>query len=663
MTPRSLVFGFNCYVASVAALFIAFSFELPNPWWAVITVFLTSQPSIEGAVWAKAVFRLAGTVIGLIVALAIIPNMVDAPELMLIALAAWLAICVYVSLQDRTPRSYLPLLAGYGAILVGLPVIDNPINIFTTAVARTEEILIGVVCASLAHALILPRSVQAVLGAKVKDAISGARRAITKAIDGATTPADELERLRFATATVDVALQASVLGFEPPRGQSRAPAAKALAERLAALLPLLSAVDDRLHQLPGSDRSPALKGALSTARDWFEGDGLDAFGLRALEAELRAAVPAATSSTGWTGLVEISLAERMSELAVAWHECLHLADALATADRDMSPTAARLVERSPILSLHVDQAVAAWSALNAALAVLVCGGLALWIQWPPATVGIGIAAVLTSLFAAFDDPTPIMRKMLVWTLVSIPIGAVYVFAILPLFDGFIPLAIVLFPVIAIPAALMTVPRHALRALSVLLVTTTVIGIQPSYHGDMEAFANLALSSSLGTTIALLLTQTIRVMEGQWVARRIVRSGWRDLSALARRPPASVAPFAMRMLDRVGLLLPRIPPASRVAASSLRDLRIGVSLSELMALHAVMDESGTIGLARLRESLVRYFDMLAVKPDAPTPIHVTDALAALQPAVLALVPYRSRLRGVSAWVGLRQTLATGDGHER
>ncbi|MET0937079.1 MAG: FUSC family protein, partial [Luteibacter sp.] len=258
----------------------------------------------------------------------------------------------------------------------------------------------------------------------------------------------------------------------------------------------------------------------------------------------------------------------------------------------------------------------------------------------------------------FDDPTPIMRKMLVWTLVSIPIGAVYVFAILPLADGFIPLAIVLFPVIAIPAALMAVPRHALRALSVLLVTTTVIGLQPAYHGDMEAFANLALSSSLGTTIALLLTQAVRVIEGQWVAGRIVRSGWADLARLARRPPRSIVPFAMRMLDRVGLLLPRIPPASRMAASSLRDLRIGVGLSELMALGPTLDEKGMRHLAHLRTALVSHFEMLARRPDAVTPPHVIEALASLQPAIVDVTPYRARLRAVSAWVGLNQNLSPG-----
>src|SRR5579859_4641274 len=102
MNRRNWLFGFNCYLASMLALFIAFSFELPNPWWAVVTVFLTSQPILGGGIVAKAVYRLCGTLLGLAAALVIIPNLVDAPELMMLALAGWLSLCLFLALQDRT---------------------------------------------------------------------------------------------------------------------------------------------------------------------------------------------------------------------------------------------------------------------------------------------------------------------------------------------------------------------------------------------------------------------------------------------------------------------------------------------------------------------------------------------------------------------------------
>ncbi|MBL7405882.1 FUSC family protein, partial [Escherichia coli] len=72
------------------------------------------------------------------------------PILLSLAVALWVALCLYVSLLDRTPASYLPMLAGYTAALIGFPAVDDPGAIFDTAVARAEEISLGIVCASLA---------------------------------------------------------------------------------------------------------------------------------------------------------------------------------------------------------------------------------------------------------------------------------------------------------------------------------------------------------------------------------------------------------------------------------------------------------------------------------------------------------------------------------
>src|SRR5471030_2540737 len=89
-------FALNCFFAVILALYVAFSLSLPNPWWAMVTVFL-AQPSqsLVGAIWAKAFYRVAGTAIGLLAALAIIPRLSSAGELMILALAGWLALCIY----------------------------------------------------------------------------------------------------------------------------------------------------------------------------------------------------------------------------------------------------------------------------------------------------------------------------------------------------------------------------------------------------------------------------------------------------------------------------------------------------------------------------------------------------------------------------------------
>src|SRR5262249_49939317 len=148
---------------------------------------------------------------------------------------------------------------------------------------------------------------------------------------------------------------------------------------------------------------------------------------------------------------------------------------------------------------------------------------------------IGLAAVLCSLFATFDDPTPLQGRLIAWSLVSVLVAAVYVFAILPAFDSFFELALCLFPLYVAFGYFMTQPAYALQSVSVMLVSTTLIGLQPAYRGDFVTFVTIAIATNVGALTALLLTQLLRVISADVSARRLLRLGWADLSALALRP--------------------------------------------------------------------------------------------------------------------------------
>lgn len=639
MNGRAVLFGLNCYLASMAALWVSFSFELPNPWWSVVTVILTSQPAAEGSIWAKATFRVAGTLAGLAVALIIIPNLVDAPEVMIGALALWVGACVLVAVQDRTAASYTVLLAGYGAVLVGLPVIDNPVNIFPTAVARTEEIVIGVVCAALAHGLLFPRSIHGMLGLRALAIRDEAQRSLAALLRGTPSASDNT----LSQAAVDISLQAGALRFETPRGRDRSSVARALAATLATLVSHLGGVAERWADPALGPLPETVRAALAEAAGVVEKS--DPFAWARVDEVLRLCTPRVGPGASREVLLQAGLVERARELVKLFRATDDLAIALANPDRAVSMETQALVARAPRLDFHRDPVVAAWSALNAALAIGVCGVLALAVQWPPATVGIGISAVLTSLFAAFDDPTPFMRKMLVWTLVSIPIGLVWVFAILPAADGFVPLAICLLPVIAIPATFMAVPRHSLRALAVLLVTTTVIGLQPSYRGDFETFANLALSSTLGTVAALVVTQTFRVISAATQAKRIHAAAHRDLVRMGGASPMPVFAFATRMLDRALLESARLPTHQ---SALLRELRIGVNVAELndAALHLGPEDQAHLQQVRREMSSGRVLHTGGGRAE------MVDALI---PVLSRIEPEQARLSAITAWSGLSAAL--------
>src|SRR5260370_6264249 len=98
-----VVFSLKTFAAAMLALVIAIGMDLPRPYWAMATVYVTSQP-LAGATSSKAFYRLLGTVIGASATVAIVPNFVDAPELLCLVIALWVGVCLYLSLLDSTPR-------------------------------------------------------------------------------------------------------------------------------------------------------------------------------------------------------------------------------------------------------------------------------------------------------------------------------------------------------------------------------------------------------------------------------------------------------------------------------------------------------------------------------------------------------------------------------
>src|ERR1041385_4036418 len=105
-------FALKTFAAAMLAYTSALWLDMPRPFWAMTTVFITANP-LSGATSSKAVYRILGTLIGAAGTVVLIPNLVNAPELQSFAIAVWVGIFVYLSLIDGTPRAYVFMLAGY----------------------------------------------------------------------------------------------------------------------------------------------------------------------------------------------------------------------------------------------------------------------------------------------------------------------------------------------------------------------------------------------------------------------------------------------------------------------------------------------------------------------------------------------------------------------
>ena len=82
----AIVFSLRTFAAAMLALSIALWLDMPRPYWAMASVYITSNP-LTGATRSKALYRMLGTLIGAAATIALVPNLVNAPELLSLAVA------------------------------------------------------------------------------------------------------------------------------------------------------------------------------------------------------------------------------------------------------------------------------------------------------------------------------------------------------------------------------------------------------------------------------------------------------------------------------------------------------------------------------------------------------------------------------------------------
>ncbi|WP_031362569.1 FUSC family protein, partial [Caballeronia sordidicola] len=152
---RDWTFSLKTFAAGMLALYIAFYFDLPRPYWALASVYIVSNPFV-GATRSKALYRVIGTVLGALASIALVPPFAETPYLLSALIALWTGVFVYISILTRAARNYVFLLASYSLSVIALPALSNPLSIFDVAVARTEEITLGIVCASIVGSVFFP---------------------------------------------------------------------------------------------------------------------------------------------------------------------------------------------------------------------------------------------------------------------------------------------------------------------------------------------------------------------------------------------------------------------------------------------------------------------------------------------------------------------------
>jgi len=659
-----LQFSLVTFVAAMLALYISMSIDLQRPYWAMMTVYIVSQP-MAAAVRSKAVYRLIGTLTGAAVAVLLVPLLIDAPVLLCLALALWVGLCLTISMLDRSPRSYVMMLAGYTAAIIGFGSVNQPLEIFALATARSEEIIIGIVCATVLHSLWFPKPVGLALRTRLADWLAMADQWAIDIVENNDSMALRSDRLRLAAAASEIHIMATHLPFDVSHFRETVSVVRALHDRILMLIPTLSTVGERFAAMRSEheDQDGQSREILAAAAHWIRA-GQSGVPAQAL-AQRMVARAAQTPATDWYGLNQIAMLTSLAELIKTLNESRSLLDHLHTPERAISKQLDQIIARSGARPLHSDTPMALLGGLTASVAILLSCFVWITMGWAEGGASAMLAAILSCLFAAMDDPTPAMKKFGYSQLIAVPIAGIYIFGVFPLIHSF-PMLVLALSLTMLPIGLLLArPGTALLGFITLLNISNAMALQESVNPDFASFANLNLSMFFGIFTAIFITRSFRSASTEANAQRLLRQTWHSLARLVHgfglEDPAS---FASQMVDRLSILTPLL------SASQDQDLQATDTMNELrtgMDLVAIQNDCRQLALAD-QQSIERILLLVGAHYQARTLGKVTDDEPLLGSIDHALRHSSAALQSghvtiLSALVGLRSNLFPNQPYQR
>jgi len=657
------MFSLKSFAAAMLGLYLAMRLGLPRPFWAPLTAYVVSQP-LSGAVRSKAIYRVMGTIIGAAAAVLLVPRLVNYSLLLTLALSIWLGICLYISLLDRTPRAYVFMLAGYTASLIGLPAlvdtsIFNAATMFDAALARVEEITIGIACATLIHSLIFPQSIGPLILKRMDKALEDAQEWTRQALLGTPPTQRSSDHRKLAQDITELRLMSTHLPFDTSNLRWTANIIRVLQDRLSLLVPLVSAVEERVRLLRAAGNYPsslAWQKLLDNLAKWVQqgGDSSPDTAIL-LRRQLAETTPTADSQSSWEDLIKLNLATGLGRLIDACENCFHLRRQIEVGMNGAIPEESRKLSRIPTRELHTDRGLALMSAFAATMAVSM--SCAFWIisGWPLGFAAPMMAALYCSFFATQDNPVPAIKATFKGTLYSTPFAGLYLLWLLPSVHSFEMLVLAFAPFLILFGILITRPTAAPIAVPLMLTTLATLTMIDMGASDMTSFINSQISQLIGVGAAVFFTSLLRSVNAEWIARRLLRAGWNEIAHLGqaiKAPP--VIAITVRMVDRIALLAPRLAMAGAKMAPSagnaLIDLRIGLNMANLLRAQSHLQRNA-LSMQPLLQKLSDHFkNRLAYSSEQTHSLlaQIDDALHSL-----CVAPFFGRQQeSIAALIGIR-----------
>ncbi|WP_346294652.1 FUSC family protein [Rhodopseudomonas sp. P1] len=657
----AILFSAKSFAAAMLAYYVSLRIGLPKPFWAIVTVYIVSQTS-AGASVSRGVYRFAGTFVGAIATVAIVPNFVNDPIVCCLILAGWIGRCLFLSLLDRTPRAYAFVLAGYTTSLIGFPSVLDPGAVFDTASLRVQEICIGILCAVLIHRYVWPKPMTGQFTGKLSAMLQDARRLARVALTGSS----EENRQRREQLAVDLLViqgLATHLPYDSASARPRRQTVQLIHDRLARLLPLTAEIEERVRSLD-IERAASVDEPAALVADvggWIAvnqpDDDHQAEAARLIGRARSIQKCLGTDATMPIDRVGANLAGHLAEMIGLLNDCNKLSQSMTASRRVRKAAALHGPELAKGYIYHRDPWMAARAAFGAMVGIL--GGCAFWIwsAWPDGGTAVSILGVCCTLFGNVDTPVPFVVKYIIGSIFGVLLSLLYSFVILPHVTNFAVLVAVLAPAFLFAGSLQARMPTAFMAMGITLTIPILSGLGTSYTGDFAASLNMTIALFVAVGFGAVSMSIFQTVPVDIAIKRLLHLSRRDVGRRALGGAPNEARWASLMIDRTALLLPRLRAARTAYADVLDDtlrlLRIGHVAGQLCKTIPQVKGEARAAIEGLLSEIAAHFR--GRRPTTPTVLIDFDRRIERLTAMMEHSSQKSRSRIFDLLIDLRFAL--------
>lgn len=612
-----LIFACKTFVAGMLALFVSFELDLINPMWSIGTVMIIANP-YSGMVSSKCVYRLIGTLAGAMIALLLTPHFINTPWLFTVVLSLWVGFALYVSLLDRTPRSYVFMLAGYSTAMIVYNAITymDTYNIFDIALARVLEISVGVISTAVVSATFFPVHVGAMIKQRVNKTLNDLESTFEKLVTVQESPENYTQVLSVITRDAsDIHALAVHLAYEKGELKGMTKPLQEMLHQVSLVVANLVALSQRVKQLEQmqlSSLSPHLTLIRQDTLAFLKQERtLTAVDLQGLPNRFE---------QDFAELILMATLEQQIVLAALKMDVRHfIANILAVkllwqqiqqGNKEIPAEITAMTTKYP--SLHRDHGIAIRGGISAVLITFIVTAAWILSGWKAGFMMAQMGAITACILTALDNPVPVLRIFIWGSIVSASLVFVYAFGIFPHITAFWQLALVLFPVFLVAVTMMA--NQMLMPIGMVLGINTMMGLNlhNKYTIDAVSYLDSSFAMILGVLVSLIVIDLVRAVSPDTSATRILALHYQAMRQAINLSYGSDFKIHLRsMLDRVGVLNTKMVQNPEIKTSIQNALIESSSIIDLVRLQEISqklpqfdDLQYTVKL--LQQQLAEYF---------------------------------------------------------